>query len=138
MSLISTLIWGLILRRMRWCFARTKRQAMHMHHRMDILHHSTEGYVGTCCSCGRFQVAFGTSMFHIHEDMLRGLLHELTEDERYCADRVDPRTKCFVYDIGSEHVRMVLNHGEVASLRAMLADSLWMLEIMEEAGSDTV
>ncbi|MBX2973777.1 MAG: hypothetical protein KF797_11800 [Flavobacteriales bacterium] len=109
---------------------------MHTRHQMDILHHSTDGYVGTCCSCGRFQVAFGTSMFQIHEDMLRGLLHELAEDERYCAERVDPRTKCFVYDVGSECVRMVLNHTEVVRLRSMLSDALWMQGIMEEVGSE--
>lgn len=111
---------------------------MHTHHQLNVLHHSTDGYVGTCCSCGRFQVAFGTSIFHIHEDMLRGLLHELQEDERYCAERVDPRSKCFVYEVGSECMRLVLNYTEVGRFRAMLADSMWLMDILEEAGGDTV
>lgn len=105
---------------------------------MNILHHSTDGYVGTCCSCGRFQVAFGTSIFHLEEELLRALVTELNEDEHYCGERVDPRTKCFVYDVGSDQVRLVLNYTEVIRFRAMLSDSLWMLDIMEEAGSDTL
>ncbi len=118
------------------CFAPIEPDTMHAHERMSILHHSADGYVGTCCSCGRLQVAFGTSVFHVNEHTYRELLDELGADERYGAKHIDPRTKCFVYDVGDGSMRLVLNHHEVCRLRAMLADSLWMQGVMEMAGDD--
>lgn len=108
-----------------------------MRHELNILHHSADGYVGSCCSCGRLRIAFGTSLFNMHVDMLRGLAHELEQDERYCAERVDPRSKCFVYEVCSDRVQMILNYHEVVRLRAMLSDALWIMDIMEAAGSGT-
>ncbi|MBL7950489.1 MAG: hypothetical protein JNM62_02110 [Flavobacteriales bacterium] len=109
-----------------------------MSHQLNILHHSADGYVASCCSCSRFQIAFGTSLFNMHGDMLRGLAHELEQDEHYCAERVDPRRKCFAYEVSSDFAQLVLNYGEVKRLRAMLADALWLMDIMQEAGSDVV
>lgn len=109
-----------------------------MSHQLNILHHSADGYVASCCSCGRFQIAFGTSLFHMHEDMLRGLAHDLEQDERYCAERVEANRKCFVYEISSDFAQLVLNYTEVTRLRAMLADAFWLMDVMEEAGSDAV
>jgi hypothetical protein len=122
----------------RWGTVLCMHHPMAMSHQLNILHHSADGYVASCCSCGRFQIAFGTSLFNMHEDMLRGLAHELEQDERYCAARVDPGRKCFAYEVSSDGVQLVMNYTEVKRLRAMLADALWLMNIMEEAGSGTV
>lgn len=105
-----------------------------MEHQTNILYHGSEGFVMTCCGCGRYQVAYGTCQFHIHEDMLRGLLHDLEQDERHCAERVDHRVKCFAYEVGSDHMRMILNYEEVCRLRNILSEAFWMADIMTEAG----
>lgn len=115
-----------------------KQNPTALSHQLNILHHSADGYVASCCSCGRYQIAFGTSLFNMHEDMLRGLAHDLEQDERHCAERVDPRRKCFVYEVSSDFAQLVLNYTEVTRLRAMLGDALWLMGIMEAAGSDAV
>lgn len=103
---------------------------------MNILHHGANGYVGHCHSCGRYHVAFGTSLFQVHDDLYDQLLSELEADLRYGGDGVDPRTKCFIHDIGDGSMKLVLNHHEVGLLRSMLADARWMQGVMEMAGND--
>lgn len=119
-----TLIVVLMGRKCAGSFAGTDPDPI-MSDTMNILHHSADGYVATCCSCGRLQLAFGTTLAHLEPCSMRWLLTELERDEEAHAGKVDPRMKVFVHHIGRDDVRLVLNMDELQRLRAMIADALW-------------
>ncbi len=101
----------------------------------NILYHGADGYVASCCHCGRLQVAFGTLVMDLEKGMLTDLLEELERDRDNFHMRVDPRLKVFRYQLMSDDILLVLNHDEVGRLHAMISDALWMHGIYGLAGA---
>jgi hypothetical protein len=94
--------------------------------RLDVLTHGRDGYVAGCQGCGGFQVAFGTSLFHVLEPGLRDLSERVLHDRTMFDGRVCPGYKAFNYELGAPQVRMVLCHAELERLDDLLRDALWM------------
>ena len=92
--------------------------------RHNILVHNDHGYVVSCKGCGRYQVAFGTSLVTL----------ELADYENFCSNvaalaqchrkhkDVSVAKKIYI-DIYSSHSLMVLNRRELYKLNALLDEA---------------
>lgn len=102
----------------------------HGSEKMNILHHSSDGYVALCPVCNRYQLGFGTTVVKLDESPLRELISELDYITRTFVGQVDPRTKAFMLPLPCDDVAMVVNHEEAGRLHAMLSDALWLHGIL--------
>ncbi len=92
--------------------------------RHNILAHNEQGYVVSCKGCGRYQLAFGTSLTTL----------EPADYERFC-EQVAGLAKCKPHKKGTENSKkiyldlycnqamMVLNAKELKSLNALLDEA---------------
>lgn len=99
---------------------------------LNVLHHSLDGYVASCDSCQQIQVAFGTAVMNLDEEVLNALKDRLNEDRMAYKGQVDPRAKMFPYDVLSGHVHILLNYTEVVRLHTMLSEALWLLKVYDQ------
>lgn len=93
---------------------------------MNVLQHGPHGYVAACCGCGRFQVAFGTTLMHLEHEEMQDLTMEVGLDKERFRCSNCPQGKAFVYDTGAVGMRLVLDHREVVQLHGMLTEALWI------------
>lgn len=99
--------------------------------RMDILHHGIHGYVARCCSCDRFQVAFGTTLMHFEEDGLRELAADVRENRTVFRDRICIGEKAFLFDADAPSMRLLLCYAELERLDDLLSEALWLHDVFQ-------
>lgn len=93
---------------------------------MNVLQHGRHGYVAACCGCGRFQIAFGTTLMHLEVEAVRDLTEETGRDLQVFKHRICAKEKAFIYDTGAPCMRIILDHEEVGALHTMLSEALWI------------
>lgn len=99
--------------------------------RMEILHHGMHGYVARCCSCARFQLAFGTTLMSFEEAGLRALAADVRDNREVFRDRICIGEKAFLFDADTPSMRLLLCYAELEQLDDLLSEALWMHGVLE-------
>lgn len=92
--------------------------------RHNILVHNDHGYVVSCNGCGRYQIAFGTSLVTLEladYENFCGNVAALAQCHRKHKDASVAKKICI--DIYSDHSLMVLNRRELYVLNALLDEA---------------
>lgn len=98
--------------------------------RHDVLAHSDQGYVVCCKGCGRYQLAFGTSLATLEPADYNRFCEQITglaACHREC--REAEQAKRIYVDLYSSHTMMVLNKKELKALGALLDEAEFTRQI---------
>lgn len=98
--------------------------------RHNILAHTDHGYVVCCNGCGRYQLAFGTSLTTLapedYDRFCEQIAH-LAKCQGACRDTEN--AKRIYVDLYSSHAMMVLNKKELKALGALLDEAEFTRQI---------
>jgi hypothetical protein len=97
--------------------------------RHKILAHNNHGYVIFCKGCGKYQLAFGTSLVTLSPEDFQRFCSHLSGLKKKTAITGFEHEKQIGVDIYSKHSMMVLNYQELQRLNALLDEANFTREI---------
>ncbi len=96
---------------------------------LEVLDHSTHGYLAYCPDCGGFTLAFGTTLAVMLEDDIRRMGEHVSTQLKAHRNAVCPNAKAFMFKPGTNSTcQMVLTYTEMEHLETMLNRGMLLYE----------